>query len=86
MFFRAQKMVLQTKNCDTYALHFIGVHCMAHWFNLVIQTLLGLPLVVRIENFVQCLYSSFAHSPKRHWSPLRLWNSWQQRGTKFSGM
>jgi len=59
---------------------------MANRFILVIQTLLELPLVVQIENFVQCLYSYFAHSPKRHWNSLRLWNSWQQRGTNFFGM
>ncbi len=39
---------------------------MAHWINLVVQTLSKLHLVVTIESLVQCLYSYFAHSPKRH--------------------
>ncbi len=39
---------------------------MAHWTNLVIQTLSNLPLVFRIENLLQCLYGYFSHSPKRH--------------------
>jgi hypothetical protein len=31
---------------ENYAPHSIGVHCMAHYTNLVMQTLLGLPLVI----------------------------------------
>jgi hypothetical protein len=37
---------------DTYAFHPIGVHCMAHNTNLVVQTLLGRLLVVRIESLM----------------------------------
>jgi hypothetical protein len=54
------------QNRDNYALHSIGVHCMAHYTNLVVQTLLGLPLVIRLEKLLQTLYSYFAHSSKRH--------------------
>jgi hypothetical protein len=39
---------------------------MVHQTNLSIQTLLELPLVVWIENLVQCLYFYFAHSLKMH--------------------
>jgi hypothetical protein len=39
---------------------------MAHWSNLVIQTLVGLLLVTCLENLLQILHSYFAHSPKGH--------------------
>jgi hypothetical protein len=38
---------------DNYTPHFIGVHCMAHHTNLVVQTLSKLPFCHgRIQNFV----------------------------------
>jgi hypothetical protein len=49
-----------------YVFHSIGVHCMAHHTNLAVQTLLGLLLVIQLENMLQTLHSYFAHSPKRH--------------------
>jgi hypothetical protein len=51
---------------EFYAFHSIGVHCVAHHTNLVMQTLLGLPLVIQLENLLQTLHSYFAHSHKRH--------------------
>jgi len=66
MSFRTQNMVLQNKFIDTYALHSIGVHCMAHCTNLVIQTSWKLLLVVWIESLLQYLYIYFAHFPKKH--------------------
>jgi hypothetical protein len=49
MFFSVTK-----QNCDTYAPHSIGVHCMAHQINLIVQTLSGLFFVVQIESLLQC--------------------------------
>jgi len=37
---------------DDYAPYSIGVHCMAHWMNLAMQTLLVFPLVKHIENML----------------------------------
>jgi hypothetical protein len=50
--FQGTKNGFIKKNHDTYALHFIWVHCMVHQTNLVVQTLLGLPLVVQIESLL----------------------------------
>ncbi len=51
---------------ENYVLHSIKVHYMAHCTNLVVQTLLGLLLMIQLENLFQTLHSYFAHSPKRH--------------------
>jgi hypothetical protein len=51
---------------DDYAAYSIGVHCMAHWMNLIMQTLLMFPLVKHIEDLLQTLHVYFAHSPKSH--------------------
>jgi hypothetical protein len=84
MSFRAQKVVLIKKNHNTYALHFIGVHCMAHRTNFVIQvTLLRLNLVVRIESLLQCLYFYFAHSPTRHLEFIKIIKLMATKGNKI---
>jgi hypothetical protein len=41
-----------------------GMHCMSHRTNLAVQTLSQVPLVMRIEELLQSLYSFFSHSPK----------------------
>ncbi len=56
---------------------------MAHYINLVIQTLLRLLLVVRIENFVQCLYFYFTHSPKRHLEFIKITKLMATKGNKI---
>jgi hypothetical protein len=49
---------------DTCVFHSIGVHYMTHHTNLVVRTLLGLPLVIHLENLLQCLYSYFSFISK----------------------
>ncbi len=39
---------------------------MAHMTNFVIQALLNLPMVVKLEEFLQSLYSYFSSSFKCH--------------------
>ncbi len=51
---------------DNYVPHSIEVHCMAHHTNLKVQTLLGLHLMIHLENLLQTLHFYFPHSPKRH--------------------
>ncbi len=46
--------------------HFMGVHCMAHRTNLVVQTLSHLQMVSRIESLLQTSYNYFSKSLKRH--------------------
>jgi hypothetical protein len=51
---------------DGWAPHFMGVHCMAHITNLVVQTLSHLQMVSRIEGLFQTLHNYFSKSLKRH--------------------
>jgi hypothetical protein len=44
----------------------LGIHCMAHRKNLVMQTLSSLLLVICLEHLLQTLDNCFSHSLKRH--------------------
>jgi hypothetical protein len=57
---------------------------MAHWMNLVVQTLLVFPLVKYIENlFIQTLHAYFAHSPKRQMEFTKLVKFMETKGNKI---
>ncbi len=57
---------------------------MAHWINLVVQTLLVFPLVKHIENlFIQTLHAYFAHFPKRHLEFRKLAEIMEKKGNKI---
>jgi hypothetical protein len=49
---------------DSWAPFSMGVHCVACRTNLVIQSLVGLVFMARIEMFMQNMYGYFSHSPK----------------------
>jgi hypothetical protein len=51
--FRGNNNDVTKKNHNNYAFHFIGVHCMAHYTNLTMQTLFELLLVNHLENLLQ---------------------------------
>jgi hypothetical protein len=51
---------------ENHAPFVFGMHCMSHRTNLAVQTLSQVPLVTRIEELLQGLYSFFLHSPKRN--------------------
>jgi hypothetical protein len=55
---------------------------MAHHANLVVQTLLGLPLVIHFENLLQTLHSYFVHSHK-HLEFTKLAKLMQTKGNKI---
>jgi len=82
--FHGTKSGVIKQNRDNYALHSIRVHCMAHCTNLVVQTLLGLPLMIHLENLLQTLYSYFAHSSKRHFEFTKFVEFMQTKGNKIS--
>jgi hypothetical protein len=67
----------------TCVFHSFEVHCMAHFFKLVVQTLLSLPLVMHHENLLQCLYSYFTHSPNRHLELTKLVNIMSTKGNEI---
>jgi len=56
---------------------------MAHNINLVVQTLSGLFLVVWIESLMQCLYSYFTQSPKRHLGFIKIEEFMATKGNKI---
>jgi hypothetical protein len=47
-----------------YAFHMQGIHCTAHWTNLVVQVLLKLNMFCRLENLLKTLYVYFGKSEK----------------------
>ncbi len=69
---------------NDYELESIRMHYMAHWVNMVVQTLLIFPLVKNIENsFIQTLHVYFAHSPKRHLEFAKLVEIMETKGNKI---
>jgi hypothetical protein len=50
----------------------LGVHCVAHQTNLVVQTLSKLLLVSKIEIMLQSIYTYYYLSPKRHLDRCKL--------------
>jgi len=51
---------------------FMGVHCMAHKTNLMVQTLSHMQMVNRIESLPQTLYNYFSKSLKKHLEFMKL--------------
>jgi hypothetical protein len=43
----------------------IGVHCMSHYTNLIVQTLFRMGIVKKVENVLQSLYAYYFHNPKK---------------------
>jgi hypothetical protein len=60
-----------------------GMHCMSHRTNLAVQTLSQVPLVMRIEELLQSLYSFFSHSPKRNQELADLANIVETAGQRI---
>lgn len=46
---------------DSWVLSLMGVHCVAHWTNLAIQSLGDLTLIAHIEVFMMNTYGYFNH-------------------------
>jgi len=55
-----------------YFPYMMGQHYMAHKTNLVVQALLDLPMVVKLEEFLQSLYFYFSSSLKQHLEFIKL--------------
>jgi hypothetical protein len=47
---------------DSYAPNSLGIHCMTHRKNLVVQTLSSLPLMICLKHLLQTLDNCFAHN------------------------
>jgi hypothetical protein len=61
----------------------LGVHCMAHRMNLVIETLSLFPLVNKIEGLLASLHSYFSGRPKRCVELAKLAISWKLRVIRY---
>ncbi len=53
---------------------------MAHPTNLVVQVLLNLPMVAKLENLLQALYSYFSNSLEHHLEFIKLVEILEIRG------
>jgi hypothetical protein len=57
---------------DCWAPHSMGVHCMVHRTNLMVQTLSHLQMGNKIEGLLQTLYNYFSKSLKRNLEYTKL--------------
>jgi hypothetical protein len=65
-------MTFQLK--EKYYPYMMGQYCMTHEMNLDVQLLSNLPMVAKLEDFLQSLYSYFSSSPKQHLEFIKLAN------------
>jgi hypothetical protein len=81
-----------TQMKDNVAPFMLGMHCFAHWTNLVVLVLSKFNLVAHLETLFQVLYAFFFHPPKNIWnsksclmcSQLKkknCWKMWRQDGS-----
>ncbi len=62
--------------------YFIGIHCMAHRMNLVMQSLYTMPMVSKLESLLQALYMYFSTSQKHHLEFTKLAKIVETKGLK----
>jgi hypothetical protein len=79
------KVTVQLK--EKHVPFLLGVHYVARWTNLVVQTLFWLSLVAKIKAFLQVVHIYYAQSPKwtleitklaeflkkKHWKSWAMW-------------
>jgi hypothetical protein len=63
--FHGFKPDVTTQLMPKHVLFMSTVHYMTHHTNIVVQTLNGLTLVVKIETLLVGMYNFFAHNPNR---------------------
>jgi hypothetical protein len=66
-----------------WALHSMGMHCMAHKTNLTIQILFHFPMVNIIKGLLSTLYNYFYKNFKRHLEFTKLVEVMETRGAKI---
>jgi len=64
--FQGSKTKVTKQNKDLWASFSMGVHCVAHCINLVIQCLGDLALITKIEAFMLNVYAYFCQSLNMH--------------------
>ncbi len=72
---------------DAKACSFVSsVHCMTHHTKLVVKTLSGFTLLVKIKTLFVGMYNFFTHNLTRllkHPSQLKFWNEKETRSKKI---
>jgi len=68
-----------TQMKDNVAPFMIGMHCFAHWTNLIVLVLSKFNLVAHFETLFQVSYVFFSHPPKTFGIPKVVWCAHNQR-------
>ncbi len=68
---------------EKYYPYMMGQYCMTHEMNLDVQLLSNLPMVVKLEDFLQSLYSYFLSSQKQHLEFIKLVNIMESKEDKI---
>jgi hypothetical protein len=61
----------------------VGIHCMGHWCNLIIQTSSSLTFVEKIEGKLSFMYTYYIQSPKRNLECIKLAKVIKSKGLKI---
>ncbi len=83
MFSKVLRFGVREKIQETCTPFNLGVHCVSHITNLVMQTLSSFPLVHGMEPLFQSLYQYFCKSPKRHLEFTKLVNIMETKALKL---
>jgi hypothetical protein len=81
--FQGVKSRLTKQISNGWVLHSMGVHCMVHKTNLVIQTLSHLLMVNEIKGLLSTLHYYFCKSFKRHLKFTKLAKVMEMKGVKI---
>jgi hypothetical protein len=68
---------------DRWACHSMGMHCMVHKTNFVIQILFHFSMVNRIEGLLSTFYNYFCKNFKRHLEFTKLVKVIKTKGAKI---
>ncbi len=71
-------------NFEIYSLlFFMGIHYMAHNTNLVVLIFFSLPMVARLKDLLQSIYTFFSKFPKCHLKLIKLAQIMETKGNKL---
>jgi hypothetical protein len=81
--FQGSKSGVTTQIREKWAPFCLGVSCSSHRINLVVETMTKYPMVSRLENMFQSVYSYFCRSNKRHAELQKLADLMETKGNKM---
>jgi hypothetical protein len=81
--FKGAKSGVTTQLKEKFAPYMVGVHCVPHQTNLIIQTLSKLPLMFKIEAMLQSIYTYYSLSFKWHLDRCKLEEFLEQKALKI---